>query len=459
MLWTVVKKELWINLTSLRFSVSVFILVVLVIASLVVSSKEYTEQLRDYENKVKLHKAFAKHNNITLDRRPPKLSLLFRGVVGNVGSSVELTVGETPELKESSDENLLSPLFPPVDLGFVLGMVMSLMAFFLTYDAILGERERGTLKLILSNQVPRSTVLLGKWIGGYLTLLVALIIATSVGLTVLELNIRPGFARDDWIALGTIGLTVLIYLATFCSLGIMVSATTRSSATAILALLLIWVLSVLVVPSLSPRIAAAIIEAPSPQKIAAEKRVAKSERFERAKKRHAVASARAEAEHWTDERIANAAWWIDASEAKRYKDEMMKLERELDNAVRRQVRLSHILSYISPYGCFSTAVPRLAGTGIESHWRFLEAARRFDSAYFEAFYRFTENRAKDISEVKLSLGKWWWPKPERVPQFRFEEEGITERVAGVLSEIVVLVVYAVLFFMISYLRFLRYDVR
>ena len=46
-------------------------------------------------------------------------------------------------------------------------LIFWLLAIVFGYDAICGEKERGTLRLMLSCSVPRDTVLLAKWIGGF----------------------------------------------------------------------------------------------------------------------------------------------------------------------------------------------------------------------------------------------------------------------------------------------------
>ena len=44
---------------------------------------------------------------------------------------------------------------------------MSLMAILFSYDAVSGERERGTLRLLLTNSLSRPALIAAKWLGGY----------------------------------------------------------------------------------------------------------------------------------------------------------------------------------------------------------------------------------------------------------------------------------------------------
>ena len=59
--------------------------------------------------------------------------------------------------------------------------VGSLLAVLFAFDAICGEKERGTLKVMLSNAVPRDLIILSKGIGGYLCLIVPFLVALLAG--------------------------------------------------------------------------------------------------------------------------------------------------------------------------------------------------------------------------------------------------------------------------------------
>ena len=66
----------------------------------------------------------------------------------------------------------------------------------LGFDLVNGERERGTLRLVLSNQVRRSTLLAAKWAGGMLVLVVAFVTSIVAAGGVLFLEWAPtGAAR------------------------------------------------------------------------------------------------------------------------------------------------------------------------------------------------------------------------------------------------------------------------
>ena len=68
-----------------------------------------------------------------------------------------------------------------IDWVFI-GVLMSFFAILFTFDAIAEERARGTLSLMMSNTVSRGQVLLGKYLGAFLTLMVPLTIGILMNL-------------------------------------------------------------------------------------------------------------------------------------------------------------------------------------------------------------------------------------------------------------------------------------
>ena len=55
-----------------------------------------------------------------------------------------------------------------LDLEFIVLIVLSLFAILFTYDAISGEKERGTLRLSFAGPVARHTYMTGKLLGSFL---------------------------------------------------------------------------------------------------------------------------------------------------------------------------------------------------------------------------------------------------------------------------------------------------
>jgi len=108
--------------------------------------------------------------------------------------------------------------------------LVPLIALMLSYDAIIGEVERGTLLLLLAYPVRRWQIMCGKFIG-HLAIL-SLAVAIGYGFVGLAIWAREGVGQDGVLALfNLIGSSVLLG-AVFLALGYLLSTVSRERATA-----------------------------------------------------------------------------------------------------------------------------------------------------------------------------------------------------------------------------------
>jgi ABC-2 type transport system permease protein len=138
--------------------------------------------------------------------------------------------------------------FGEVSLAMLLQGLLPLLLFFLGFDSITAERERGTLALLLSQGVSWRQLLLGKMLGlARLMLVFYLPIMAATGLLVWLL---PGHrsGADLLVRLGLLSLTYLLYLGLFCGLAVLVSARSATGKEALVSLIGLWLLLTLVLP-------------------------------------------------------------------------------------------------------------------------------------------------------------------------------------------------------------------
>ena len=131
-------------------------------------------------------------------------------------------------------------VFRFVDLEFTFQVVLSLLAILFAFDAVCGERERGTLRLTFSQAVPRATYIMGKIVGALLALTVPLLIPLAAGGLLLVVMQVP-MTGEDWLLLGLVVLSGMLYIGAILGLSVLVSALTRRSSTAFVFLLCLWV--------------------------------------------------------------------------------------------------------------------------------------------------------------------------------------------------------------------------
>tara|TARA_R110002072_G_scaffold38138_13_gene110541 strand:- start:3552 stop:4373 length:822 start_codon:yes stop_codon:yes gene_type:complete len=117
-----------------------------------------------------------------------------------------------------------------VSLASLTVYLMPLLALMLSYDAIVGEFERGSMLLLLSYPLARWQVLLGKFLGHLSILALALLV--GYGATALLIGLTNGVDLDSALAFARMMAGSLLLGAVFLALGYLVSCWVRERATA-----------------------------------------------------------------------------------------------------------------------------------------------------------------------------------------------------------------------------------
>lgn len=139
--------------------------------------------------------------------------------------------------------------FPLIDFNYLVRVILSFLAMVVGFDAFCGEKQQGTLKLMLSNSVKRSTVVLGKIWGNLFTLLVPLIFSSLLYYTILSIKPTIHFSASDNIRLLLILLASLIYLSIFLLISLAVSASSGSITESIIKNFIIWATIIFIIPN------------------------------------------------------------------------------------------------------------------------------------------------------------------------------------------------------------------
>lgn len=130
-----------------------------------------------------------------------------------------------------------------VSLASLTILLVPLIALMLSFDAIVGEHERGTLALLLSYPVARWQVVVGKVLGQTAMLGIATMI--GFGTAAVALWFDRGVAQPAWGAFGLLVGTSIVLGASFVSLGCLASSVVRERATAAGIAVGVWLFFVL----------------------------------------------------------------------------------------------------------------------------------------------------------------------------------------------------------------------
>jgi len=267
-------KEFLGNLHSARFVIGFLLCLVLIPLALVVGVEDYkgkvityNAEVTDAEKHLKQIKVYSQLRP-QLVRSPEPLSIFSRGIIYNLGCRVKMRLDRRPFKtagQGSVRDNQLMKSFSSLDFCTILALVLSLLALLFTYDACSGEREQGTLKLMFSNSVSRSTVLLGKSLGVSLSLLPILVFCYLLGILFIVITPEVSLSAGEWLRVGLLFATSLLYFGLFVLLGLFISSRFRSSAASIVVCLFAWVFFLFIVPNLAGYLAHSMAKVPPEQ--------------------------------------------------------------------------------------------------------------------------------------------------------------------------------------------------
>ena len=471
MLLHLIRKELLDQLLSLRFAAACIVCLLVFLLSSLVLTRDYRAAASTFHLNTIIHRgeilktenAHDLGNNLTVDRPVNVMNVLVRGVIGELTESIKVRHG-TMDFPHPYEQNPIVPLFPSVDFPFIVGIILSLLALAFSYNAVSGEQESGLLKLVMSYSVPRDLLLLGKWIGGYLALTAPFVVSFLVGLlmSILFPEVRPG--SDQILSIVALLALALLFLSAIYSLGILVSCRTQIASTTITVLLLLWVLFILAIPAMAPYVTGQVAPLPSRESVKREKHALSLDQRERSRE-----MMRAE-----QERTGNQNVWEDEEfrakiEAfhEEMKAEIQKIEDAYQGQVQEQTRWSGIAARLSPLTSFHMAALDMAAAGIEQETRFVASVRE----YGKTWQTYSEEKQKPMMEAfqnaqkdRVRLTRADYERLSKIdvtdyPPFSFEYMSFAECLSLIYVDLLLLVVWNVLLFLVAYISFLRYDVR
>lgn len=259
MLVTLIRRELLDNLMTFRFAAAVLILLLLVVANTAVLLKDYERRLAGYDAAVQKRRQELLDTKtysavrLTAYRPPNPLSIFNVGLDKRLGNTLGINYLYVPTLWDAGkygSNNAFLNIFTSIDIVFIFQGILSLLALVFAYDALAGERERGTLRLVLTHAVRRGHLLFAKYISAMLCLLMPLVMCFLLVLILLTTSASVFLSMDDFLRIGGVIFTSFIYLSLFYLIGLLISAATRRTGTALMIAMFVWGFLVLVYPNM-----------------------------------------------------------------------------------------------------------------------------------------------------------------------------------------------------------------
>ena len=443
MLKAIIQREILEYLMSSKFLIGLGLTVVLVGMSTFINIDDYQQRQQDYVDAIQ--KLEGQGVGVQIFRKPQILSTLVQGRDRELGSRIEISYLHLP-LQTSgymgefaSQHHRYVSGFTSVDFAFVVRVVMSLMVIFLAYNSIAEERVQGTLRLTLANPLSRGQLLLGKFLGGLFVVLGSLTIATLVAVLVLVLHPAISMNWDTSIRIiGLWGISAL-YLGAFFTLSLMISTIFNRPSVALLVLLQIWIVIIVIYPSVSVILSQHGIKLPSNEEIGDRKR-AIFEPYEREYQENQDAFIKMARSGDMDMELYKRNFELSTQRTELF----YRIDNEYSQQLTRQMHLAQHIAVCSPSVLLNTVLQRLAGTDIREFDNFMEGVKQH-------WHKYIERWALRFKDYKLY-------KETKLPEFNYVIQSAGECIAQTLHQWIILFLLSAIFFATAHMVFVKKDI-
>jgi ABC-type transport system involved in multi-copper enzyme maturation permease subunit len=458
---TVFKKELLDQVLSPKFLIVSLLCLTLIPASLLLNYASFESAFHEYDAAQKEAKA-----TTTVYREPSVLSTFGIGLESILPKSVAFSKFSMDARGTQAQNEVLSNINGKLDFVVITSFLLGLFAVLYAGTLASGEKEAGTLKLILANPVKRSTVIAAKFLGGFSVLLIPFAVSTLLGALLLLLDGFPLFEAGNLArVLSLLALSVL-YLSALFSLGLLISTWTHRTSLALLASFFVWIFLTFIIPRTSEPIAGLIRRVPSEEVMTAS----------RAQARHQIEKEKGKAlaplmDKYLNDKDRGTWDWDGYTKARgpvakefeeRLELTLQKFDEDYDRARSARRALSLNISRLSPASAYTQAALDVCHTGIADLENFSRSLQTHYGQLFQVLFRYQFSDIFESEDGRLHRQMGGDSRPSGkidYPKFRYVFPAYEDTLRSAAPDIILLVLFNLIFFAAAYFSFTRYDVR
>lgn len=366
----------------------------------------------------------------------PKSSLSFfdAGVDSFAGTSIFLEAHRqnTVNFSEARHSNGLLR-FGELNLSMILQMILPLLIFFIGFSAISGERESGTLHLLISQGASWAEIIFGKALA-----ILSIILAILLPLMAFSIFLWSALDESGTGNTGLLRLLLLIaaYFAFFivCSaIAVVVSAFSKTSRRSIIALTAIWVFFWVAMPRSIQNLGSSLYPAPSKSQFdkMLEEDLAKEgdshnpgdpkfkELKEEALAKYGVSDIK--------DLPFNYAGYVMAKAEEISSGIFRRHYGKLLETFRKQNRITEFAGLLNPYLAIKHFSMAAAGSDFSAYEDFQWQAEEFRFNMIQKLNDLHANKIKAENDRQQKVSKETW---KEFPQFEYREKTISEALSG-----------------------------
>ena len=354
---------------------------------------------------------------------------------------------------KSGTANPFLKRYDELSWAFITALIVSFIALLFTFDAVSGEKESKTLALSLANPVSRAALLAGK-LGSAVLSVMAIVLAGALTALIVVIVLGPGgfSAARAGEVIGFLGVAGLL-AATFATFGLLASVVAPNSNVSLLLALAFWLAFAVVVPNSSTFVAKTFFPIESSEAVQRKVNAAFDD---------------------LNKNAPPGSWAMNSGDPFLPQHELranLQAKRLLaEKGIRdayyrtmfRQFERTRLVTALSPVSIFEYLAEAVAGGGylrFRKVWddmhiyqgQFLNFFKALDAADKGSPHWYNPN--ENISTTRKAVAF------EKVPQYEERPLSLGDRVGPALRYLVIDIFMASLVYFLTFILFVRYDVR
>jgi len=465
MLKTIIIKELQNNLYSLRFHISFLLCIVIFAVGTIAFLKNQDAKMQEYS---KYRAEFRNELKETAESNAGKLAVNKRAFIWRPRANAFISDCKEKyfpnrfiysaynvygfEVGPGGTNPFLST-FQDLNWSFIVSVVLSFTVLLFTFDTISGEKETGALGLTLSNSIPRATVLLGKYVSAIITTMVMAIFGIVLSILIVLFSRKVDFTSAMLMETLLFLLLVFLFLSCTAAIGTFSSVIAHKSNVSLLISLTFWLVFVVIIPNTAIFWANKIFSIEHSDVIGRKIYAALEEHRRSAPPGSASSS---DANPFMPEHKLRADLETKLNDAE------ISIKNAYYQDMFRQLERTRLVTLISPIALFDYMDEAVVGGGyarFKKVWadlhgyqvQFLQFFKAMDAADPDSPHWY--NPWGDYSTTKKPVAF------EQVPLFDEKPLSLAARFSFLRNYLVVMVFYIAAVFSLTFVLFLRYDVR
>lgn len=464
MLRQLIFREILENVKSFRFMLSFLI----VLSAFVISSTLF---IGKYELAVEDYRENQTQNLITLEEKskegldqvarykqrllnpPAVLGFVCTGFDVYLPNAIYVDAFSVRGMDHLSRSNFLVPQFKMLDYVFIIGILLSFVALALSFDGISREKEDGTLRLIMTNALPRYKVIMAKYLATVFVLMIPVTVGILLNLNIVTVSGSLSLSSKHWVQILLIYVISFIYLSGYVLLGLFISSLTHRSATSLVFCLVFWVVLVLLIPNMGGLLAQMFHPMFSRKELEEKVNFARNEVW---------GHYPSEAQSFSFIDRYRPAHQLRAAAFSEMLEVEIKMREAYFNEQLQQVKSGRNWTRISPTAVYQYVVESIANVGIPRFLNFRSQLKNYREQLIDFVKKKDASDPESPHWINPDIGFLFSTNPveyAEIPKFDYRSPNIEAILRESLMDIFLLLIINLILFNLSIVCFLRLDVR